>query len=81
MKIDNTPDLNIEFKRYFVKVVENYLQDPTDKKQYKLSDIVQKSIQLDQQLLFWFNAMFIWRNTESGLHVEYRNKLNDLFLK
>jgi hypothetical protein len=74
MRNNDIPDPHIEFKRYFVQCVNNYLQDPTDKKQSKLKDIVQKSIHLDQELLFWFNAMFKWRNTTSGLHVEYRHK-------
>ena len=74
MKIGNTPDPHSEFKRYFVKVVENYLQDPTDRKQAKLKDLVQKSIHMDQALLFWFNAMFNWRHTPSGLTVDFKNK-------
>jgi hypothetical protein len=74
MRNNDIPDPHIEFKRYFVQCVNNYLQDPTDKKQSKLKDIVQKSIHLDQELLFWCNAMFKWRNTTSGLHVEYRHK-------
>ena len=52
MKTSDIPDPHIEFKRYFVQCVNNYLKDPTDKKQAKLKDIVQKSIHLDQDLLF-----------------------------
>jgi len=74
MKIDNISDKSMQFKRYFVKLVENYLQDPTDRKQAKLKDLVQKSIHLDQELLFWFNAMFKWRNTKYGLTVDFKNK-------
>ena len=74
MKISNTPDPHDEFKIYFVKVVENYLQDPTDRKQAKLKDIVQKSVHMDQELLFWFNAMFNWRHTDAGLTVDFKNK-------
>lgn len=74
MKNSNIPDKHIEFKRYFVQCVQDYLKDPTDRKQAKLKDIVQKSIELDQQLLFWFNAMFEWRNTAKGLTVDFKNK-------
>jgi hypothetical protein len=74
MKRSDIPDPHIEFKKYFVQCVNNYIQDPTDKKQAKLKDLVQKSIQLDDHLLFWFNAMFKWRNTRSGLTVDYKNK-------
>ena len=74
MKRGDIPDPHIEFKKYFVQCVNNYIQDPTDKKQAKLKDLVQKSIQLDDHLLFWFNAMFIWRNTKYGLTVDYKNK-------
>ncbi len=74
MKRSDIPDPHIKFKRYFVLCVNDYLQDPTDRKQAKLKDLVQKSIHLDQDLLFWFNAMFTWRNTRYGLTVDFKNK-------
>ena len=75
MKIDNTPDPHNDFKKYFVQVVEDYTKDPSDKKQAKLKQLVTQSIQLDSQLLLWFNAMFSWRNTPFGLDVDFRNKI------
>ena len=73
MRHKDVPDPNIEFKRHFVKIVENYLDDPTDKKQVKLATIVRDSIKLDPDLLLWFNAMFKWRNVRPGLHVQFRH--------
>jgi len=81
MNKDNTPDKSIKFKRYFVKLVENYLADPTDKKQAKLKTIVTDAVTVDPALTMWFNAMFKWRNTEDGLHVQFRNDVTDLFLE
>ena len=75
MKTDNTPDPHNDFKVFFVKVVEDYSKEPTDKKQAKLQQLVTQSIKLDSQLLLWFNAMFTWRNTQFGLHVDFRNKV------
>jgi len=50
------------------------LADPTDKKQAKLATIVSQSIELDPDLLLWFNAMFKWRNVKPlGLHVQFRH--------
>lgn len=79
MRSSDIPDPHIEFKRHFVKVVENYLSDPTDRKQKKLYKIVGDAIRIDQSLLFWFNAMFKWRNTKAGMHVEFRNNPSTLF--
>ena len=74
MKHNDSPDPNIEFKKHFVQIVENYLADPTDKKQAKLATIVSQSIELDPDLLLWFNAMFKWRNVKPlGLHVQFRH--------
>ncbi len=81
MKTDNTPDKSMQFKRYFVKLVENYLQDPTDRKQAKLKVVVTDAVTVDPALTMWFNAMFKWRNTEVGLHVQFRNDATDLFLE
>jgi hypothetical protein len=81
MKIDNIPDKSMQFKRYFVKLVENYLQDPTDRKQAKLKVVVNDATVVDPSLVMWFNAMFKWRNTKSGLHVDFRNDITDLFSK
>tara|TARA_R100001460_G_scaffold9310_1_gene22596 strand:- start:3494 stop:3733 length:240 start_codon:yes stop_codon:yes gene_type:complete len=75
MKIDNTPDPNAEFKVFFVKVVDDYVKEPTDKKQAKLLQLVTDSIKLDGELMLWFNAMFKWRNTQTGLDVNYRNQI------
>ena len=68
----NTIDPHDEFKKYFVAVVKDYTEDPTDKKQTRLSKLVRESIELDEQLLYWFNAMFKWRNTPQGLDVGFR---------
>ena len=75
MKSNESPDVNIEFKKHFVAIVEDYLRDPTDRKQARLATIVSQSIELDPDLLLWFNAMFKWRNVKPvGLHVEFRHE-------
>jgi len=74
MKIGNETDPHMKFKRTFVQVVENYIEDPTNKKQSKLQEIVKDAISVDSELLLWFNAMFRWSNTPNGLHVDFRNK-------
>ena len=75
MKLDNH-DPHADFKVFFVKVVEEYINDPSDKKQAKLLQLVTDSINLDSELMLWFNAMFKWRNTQFGLDVTFRTKLN-----
>ena len=74
MKI--TPDKHAKFKQIFVKVVYDYKEDPTDKKQAKLAEIVSDSIKRDPELLLWFNAMFDWSNTPFGLDVKFRVELD-----
>tara|TARA_R100001509_G_C4851423_1_gene210247 strand:+ start:564 stop:800 length:237 start_codon:yes stop_codon:yes gene_type:complete len=74
MKIGNEPDPHKHFKVNFVKIVQNYIDDPTNKKQTKLKEIVRDAIEVDADLLFWFNVMFRWSNTPNGLHVDFRNK-------
>jgi len=73
MKI--TPDPHSKFKQIFVKVVYDYIENPTDKKQVKLAKLVSESIKHDQELLLWFNAMFEWFNTKDGLDVKFRVEL------
>lgn len=73
MKIDNIPDPHEDFKRIFVKVVDDYVKDPTDKKQAQLLKFVTESIQLDATLLAWFNVMFNWSNTPFGLDVKFKD--------
>ena len=73
MKIDNIPDPHEDFKRIFVKVVDDYVKDPTDKKQAQLLKFVTESIQLDATLLAWFNVMFNWNNTQFGLDVKFKD--------
>ncbi len=75
MKLDND-DPHSEFKRHFVAIVEEYQRDPSDKKQAKLASIVKESVKHVPELLLWFNAMFTWRNTQFGLEVDFRVKLN-----
>lgn len=74
MRIDKTPDPHADFKVFFVKIVEDYIADPTDKKQAKLLQFVTESIKLDSELMLWFNAMFKWRNTKTGLDVTFRTE-------
>ena len=42
----------------------------------KLASIVKESVKHVPELLLWFNAMFTWRNTQFGLEVDFRVKLN-----
>jgi|TARA_R100001463_G_scaffold95442_1_gene150022 hypothetical protein len=74
MRSKDNPDKHAEFKRIFVKVVEDYVKDPSDRKQAKLKQFVSESIQRDPELLLWFNVMFKWRNTNFGLDVDFKYK-------
>ena len=74
MRSSDNPDRHEDFKRVFVKVVEDYVRDPSDGKQAKLKQFVSESIQKDPELLLWFNVMFKWRNTLTGLDVDFKYK-------
>jgi hypothetical protein len=71
-----TEDKDIGFKRVFMKIAKDYIEDPTDRKQAKLKTIVTETLQKDPNLLMWFNAMFTWRNTKFGIDLHYRIKPN-----
>lgn len=61
-----------EFKRHFVAVARNYITDPSDKKQAALAKLAKNNFQNNMELTAWFNAMFIWRNTQFGIEVRWR---------
>ena len=72
MRIES--DKHEGFKVIFVKLVEEYVADPSDKKQAKLKQLLSDILKKDAELIHWFNAMFIWRNTQFGLEVAFRIK-------
>jgi hypothetical protein len=61
-----------EFKKYFTAIVREYNQDPTDRKEAKLHQVITSNITNIPELLAWFNAMFKCRTTISGLSVTFK---------
>lgn len=70
-----TKDEHEGYKRVFMAIAKDYLDNPTTTKRAKLSKIVVETLQKDPHLLAWFNTMFWWENTDDGINLTYRNKI------
>ena len=55
-----------------MKVAKDYIEDPTPKKSKALAKLVTDTLARDPDLLVWFNKMFSWSNTDSGIHLDYK---------
>ena len=67
-------DRHHSYKIVFMKIANDYIEEPTPKKSEALAKLVTDTLAKDPDLLVWFNKMFEWSNTPSGVHIDYKVK-------
>jgi len=70
--LKTTTDRHAGYKLVFMKIANDYIKNPSPKKQKKLQTVVVETLQRDPELLTWFNTMFKWSNTEHGVEISYK---------
>lgn len=68
-------DKHHTYKVIFMKIAKDYIEEPTDKKSISLKKLVTDTLSKDPELLFWFNTMFVWSNTDNG-GIDLNYKIN-----